>query len=326
MYAKTEISYIMRDKIIPCLLNSERTIKFEDIKEVLEKTSFWKNRDLSNVKNSKSSSIKSKTLLNKMKNKNKIQYIKSKKTILSTDRDNMSRESLLSDILKINTHPNKSRNYKRGNIDKTQSNEPCKTISTQKTEINFCNPILRSFSNQIYKLTDTLKDKNIPFKINKSKFEKIQMKDKNIKYKNTNIFFRNKNNLKTLKSDYDYKIFYYLKKNEIKKYNREKDKIQIDEINNHLILRGLAINDEQKKIYTKCQFTNLAMDENKKSLNNLKEFSNIKNINNKDKIKKYTKYSLNNNYKFNISYSLKSLLKSECPINIKLNLKKLVVK
>ena len=318
MYAKTEISYIMRDKIIPCLLNSERTIKFEDIKEVLEKTSFWKNRGFSNAKNSKSSSIKNRTFLNKMKNKNKIRFnpVKSKLTILSTDRDNMSRGSLLSEILKLNSTPNKSRNYKRSIIDKIQSNEPCKTISTQKTEINFCNPILRSFSNQIYKLTDTLKDKNIPFKINKSKFEKIPMKDKNKKYKNTNIFFRNKNNLKTLKSDYDYKIFYYLKRSEIKKFNREKDKIQIDELNNHLILRGLAINDEQKKIYTKCQFTNIAMDENKKSLNNLKEFLNCKNINNKDKIKKNMKYFQHNNYKFNISYSLKSLLKSECPINI----------
>lgn len=316
MYAKTEISYIMRDKIIPCLLNSERTIKFEDIKEVLEKTSFWKNRCFSNSKNSKSSSIKS--ILNKMKNKNKNRFnpVKSKQTILSTDRDNMSRGSLLSEILKLNTPPNKSRNYKRSIIDKIQSNEPCKTISTQKTEINFCNPILRSFSNQIYKLTDTLKDKNHPFKINKSKFEKIPMKDKNKKYKNTNIFFRNKINLKTLKSDYDYKIFYYLKKSDIKKFNRENDKIHIDELNNHLIFRGLAINDEQKKIYSKCQFTNIAMDENKKSLNNLKEFLNSKNINNKDKIKKNTKYFKNNNYKFNISYSLKSLLKSQCPINI----------
>ena len=31
MYAKTEIYYMMRDKVIPCLLNSERTIKYEDI-------------------------------------------------------------------------------------------------------------------------------------------------------------------------------------------------------------------------------------------------------------------------------------------------------
>lgn len=324
MYAKTEIYYMMRDKVIPCLLNSERTIKYEDIKEVLEKSSYWKGKGLfnSNVKNGPIS-LKNKILnQNKTKKKHQFHSVKSRNTILSTDKEDLSRISLLTEILKINSHSNKSHNQKSRNTYKTLSNEPIKTFSTRKTEINFNNPILKSFSNKMYKLNESFPNKKIiPFKINKSKFENnILNKDKNnnIRFKN-NFFFRNHNNtLKNLSTDYDYKIFYYLK-NEERQFNVGNKKIQRDEKNNHLILRGLAINDEQKYIFTKCQLFNVEMEENKKNLKNIKEIisksTNIKK-GKKIKINKNRKYNFHHNYKFNLEYSLKSLLNNECPIHI----------
>ena len=76
MNEKTEVFYMMRDKVIPALLNSEKTIKFDDIKEVLDKTSFWKKDRINNsIKLSKNCSPKKSNKKSNSNNKKKTIFL-----------------------------------------------------------------------------------------------------------------------------------------------------------------------------------------------------------------------------------------------------------
>ena len=331
MYAKTEIYYMMRDKVIPSLINSEKIIKFEDIKEVLEKSSYWKNESLKYKKN-KSSNFNHIKLTNK--NKNKKQSVKMKKSTnnIFTSLNHKIYEikdlnkKNFNDLLQINKDSNKSRNYKNNNLFNSQNDQPILTYNFQKTSINFRNPILKSFSNKLNKYTETSNSNIYPIKTERIHYKKNAFVEnkKNLSERNKKfLFFKNfkNNDLRNIKNDYDYKIVYYFHKNKIKKYKLGNKIIKKDEENNHLILRGLALNDEIKDCYSKCQLINVDLDDNKNSKNILKTISNSEECINRKKGNNHKKYFIKNrnDFKFNISYSLKDLLNFKCPINIKKN-------
>ena len=317
MYAKTEIYYMMRDKVIPSLINSEKIIKFEDIKEVLEKSSYWKKNSFKIINNTLSNSknniiiYRNRTLSNK-----KINFTKNKMTKSNTERENLIKKTLFKDLLHINYHNKKTRNYNLKISHKLENNEPepVKTFKSQSTEVNFCNPILKSFSNKMHKLQKN----NSPFKTERAKSKNnIFLKD-SIKHKNCLEFKNYKNILKKLKNEYEYKTFYYFKKNKIEKHKNDNNIIKKDEENNHLVLRGLALNDEQKKVYSKCQLINVDMEDYKKKFIYIKPILNAKNNTNNNKIKfnKNRKFYVNDYLRLNIGYSLKGLVDFKNPFNI----------
>ena len=305
MFNKTEI-FMMREKIIPALLNSEKKIKFEDIKEIFEKTSYWKNI---NYKYGKSFSTNIKLKKASIKDRPKLLNIKTK----YINNPNFN------DLININNHKNKSRNEKQNNLFNTENNESFKYFNPSKTSIHFCNPILKYYSQKINILKENSNNKknknfilktevNRNIKESKSFKNNILLKEK-LSLKNNRIF------LKKFNTDYEYKYFYYFKKNRINKY-KSRNKIQIDEINNRLILRGLSMNDGIKNCYSKCQLINLEINENK---NNLKKIPKITN-NKKKKINKNIKHFIRNGNKdINIIYSLNGLLDYKYPINIRGN-------
>ena len=90
MYAKTEIYYMMRDKVIPSLINSEKIIKFEDIKEVLEKSSYWKKNNFSIINNSLSNN-KNKNIIyrNKTQSNKRVKFSEKKMTKSNTEWKNL---------------------------------------------------------------------------------------------------------------------------------------------------------------------------------------------------------------------------------------------
>ena len=130
MYAKTEIYYLMKDKVIPCLLNSERNIKLEDIKEVFEKSSYWKNRNFKYMKNKNYSSKNKK---NKITLKNK------------PDQFSPNKNINIIDILKINNNLKNSRNHPENSLFKLGENIFCYDFSSQRSSVTFCNPLLINF-------------------------------------------------------------------------------------------------------------------------------------------------------------------------------------
>ena len=320
MYAKTEIYYMMRDKVIPSLINSEKIIKFEDIKEVLEKSSYWKKNNFKNINNTLSNN-KSKYIIfrNKTLSNKKIKFTKNKMTKSNTERKNLIKTNLFKDLLQINYHNNKTRNYNLKISHKLENSEPepvktFKTFNSQRTQVNFCNPILKSFSNKMNKL----QNKNSPFKTERAKSKNnIFLKD-SFKYKNYLEFKNYKNILKKIKNDYEYKTFYYFKKSKIEKHKNDNNIIKKDEENNHLILRGLALNDEQKKLYSKCQLINVDMEDYKKKYIYIKPIiNNEKNTNNnKIRLNKNRKFLVNDYLRLNIGYSLKGLVDFKNPFNI----------
>lgn len=313
MFGKTEISYMMRDKVIPSLLNSETKIKYEDIKYILEKSSYWRNKYHENALNHKN-----KKLLTNDNNSNKnFNTEGTKNTVLSTDRESFSRISLFTDIFKIKNNQNKSRNYKINNLynnKNIQNDKEVQIFSPQKKKINFCNPLLKPFSNKIYKLTETSFNKTPSFRKQKSGNKNIAIKKRNLsaKHKNKYLSINYKKGLKNLNTEYEYKNFIFFKNNKIEKSKLENQIIKKDEENNHLILRGLSMNDEQKYIFLRCQLINIDMEGYKKNKNNSKTSINRKNIkkNHNHIIKKRN----NSNYKIN--YSLKRLLNLKGAINI----------
>ena len=139
MYAKTEVFYMVRDKVIPALLNSEKTIKFDDIKEVLDKTSFWKKDKINN--NSKLSNNCSPKQSKKKPKSNKKQNIEYIPIPLYKLEDSYDIKNF-SNIIKRKNH-SKSRNYNLNNLLKTFSD---KKVQTTDSGNIFSNPILKSIS------------------------------------------------------------------------------------------------------------------------------------------------------------------------------------
>ena len=144
-----------------------------------------------------------------------------------------------------------------------------------------------------------------------------------------NIFLLNYNNnlLKNKNPNYEYKTFYYLDKNKMKRLKFGDLRTKKEEENNHLILRGLAMNKKQKEIYSKCRFLNLINgNDNKINSNNniektIKTKENINTNTNTSRKKNYKKIkikpkNLNLNLNINVSYSLKGLLNFNYPIKI----------
>ena len=302
MYNKTEI-FMMREKIIPALLNSEKKIKFEDIKEIFEKTSYWKHinykygKNYSNIKFKKAS-------------------VKDKPKLLNIKTNDINKPNF-NDLININNHKNKSRNEKQNNLFYNENNETFKYFNPSKTSIHFCNPILKYYSQKINTLANNKNNRNFILKTEVDKNIKesrsfknnILLKEK-LSLKNNRIF------LKKFNTDYEYKYFYCFKKNRINKY-KSRNKIQIDEINNRLILRGLSMNDEIKNCYSKCQLINLEINENKNNLKKIPKITNIK----KKKINKNIKHFIrrNGNKDNDVIYSLNGLLDYKYPINIRGN-------
>ena len=166
MYAKTEVFYMMRDKVIPALLNSEKTIKFDDIKEILDKTSFWKKdkannySKLSNNYSPKKSNKKSKSNSNK---KQKKEYIPIPLYKLEDSNDNKT----FANIFKRKNLSKKSRNYNFNNLFKTFSD---KQVQTSGPVNIFSNPILKSISNnKDFKTTDNSNSYTSSIKTSKNK-------------------------------------------------------------------------------------------------------------------------------------------------------------
>ena len=164
MYGKSEIFYLIRDKVIPSLLNSEKTIKFEDIKEIFEKTSYWKIKNykfgnekkyIPNIKNKKMSI---KTLIYE-KYKPRLVYGKTKEKT----------KPYFNDLLKINNHKNKSRNINQKDLFYTEKNESPKSFKPSKTSIHFSNPILKYYSQKMYNTTETSNNKNSKLKTDKNR-------------------------------------------------------------------------------------------------------------------------------------------------------------
>lgn len=319
MYAKTEIYYLMKDKVIPSLLNSEKKIKLEDIKEVFEKSSYWKKRNFNNMKNKYYSP----------NNKNNKFPLKKKQ-----DKKSPNKNINIIDILKINNNPKNSRNHPDNNLFRLGDSKYCYNYSSLRTSVTFCNPLLKSLSNHFYKLTQTTSDNSSPMRTeryimnNKSIKNRINKATSVSKSKN-NIFLLNYNNnlLKNKKPNYEYKTFYYLDKNKMKRLKFGDLRTKKEEENNHLILRGLAMNKKQKEIYSKCRFLNLINgNDNKINSNNniektIKTKENINTNTNTSRKKNYKKIkikpkNLNLNLNINVSYSLKGLLNFNYPIKI----------
>ena len=286
MYAKTEIYYLMKDKVIPSLLNSEKKIKLEDIKEVFEKSSYWKKRNFKNMKNKYYSP----------NNKNNKFPLKKKQ-----DKKSPNKNINIIDILKINNNPKNSRNHPDNSLFRLGDNKYCYNYSSLRTSVTFCNPLLKSLSNHFYKLTQTTSDNSSPMRTeryimnNKSIKNRINKATSVSKSKN-NIFLLNYNNnlLKNKKPNYEYKTFYYLDKNKMKRLKFGDLRTKKEEENNHLILRGLAMNKKQKEIYSKCRFLNLINgNDNKINSNNNIE----KTIKTKENINTNTNTSRKKNYK-----------------------------
>jgi hypothetical protein len=318
MYAKTEIFYLMKDKVIPSLLNSEKNIKLEDIKEVFEKSSYWKNRNFKYMKNKNYSSKNKK---NKITLKNK------------PDQFSPNKNINIIDILKINNFPKNSRNHHDNSLFKLGS-KYFYNISSQRASVTFCNPLLQTFSNQIYKLTQPTNDNSSHMKTERNIINTKNIKNKKNKAtsvnKNNNkkiyLIHHNNNFLKNKTPNFEYKTFYYFEKNKIKKLKFGDTQMKNDEEYNHLLLRGLALNNNQKKIYAKCHFINLLNDnENKKKIDKkkdkvlkTKEFNEFNDVN--KKINNHKIITPNDlNLDINVYYSLKGLLNFKYPINININ-------
>ena len=116
-------------------------------------------------------------------------------------------------------------------------------------------------------------------------------------------------------NNYDYKTFYTFKKNNNNVIKLGNNIVKKNEENDHLILRGLAMNKEQKYYYLKCKWTDFNTNNRQKSMSNIK----------KDQDKHIEKKQLNNhsifsnknkpnNLDFNLAYSLKGLLRYNYPI------------
>jgi len=319
MYGKTEIYYMMRDKVIPSLLNSERNIKLEDIKEVFEKSSYWKSRNFNYSKNNYSSKNKHKLSLTYHHKKSKYKFFsssKNKPTQINANNDNNN----LADILQINSNSINSRNYLDHNLYQIEHNKYYLNFYPQNTYVAFRNPLLKSFSNHIYKLTQAQNNNTSQLKTERTiKINKPSKIRKAISAKNKKklflINYRN-NTLKNKGDNFEYKTFHYFQKTKIKRLKLGDLSHKKDEINNHLVLRGLAMNNNQKKIYANCQFLNLDKENNKNNINNLENFFSPKDY---IKRKKFKKYKKQNNLNINISYSLKGLLDFKYPININNN-------
>lgn len=298
MYAKTEVFYMMRDKVMPALLNSEKTIKFEEIKEVLDKTSFWK-KDKVNNNNKLLKYYSPKNNIKKSKN-DTIEYIPIPLYKLEDSNDYRN----FSNIIKRKNHSKKSRNYNLNNLLKTFSD---KQVQTSDPGNIFSNPILKSISNR--------KD----HKANKNDLRNNIF----LQYKNNNRNFKSRNNalsnIKNKMTDYDYKTFYTFKKSKNNGTKIGNNIINKNEDNDHLILRGLAMNKDQKYYYLKCKWTNFNSKNREKSMNNIK--------NDKDKLLEKKQINNNSNYNnkklklkpnnldFNLAYSLKGLLRYNYPIS-----------
>ena len=184
MNEKTEVFYMMRDKVIPALLNSEKTIKFDNIKEVLDKTSFWEKDKINNsIKLLKNYSPKK----NKKSNSNKKQDIEYIPIPLYKFEDSNDSKNFSNIIKRIN-HSKKSRNYNLNNLLKTFSD---KKVQTTDSGNIFSNPILKSISkNKDYKLTD-----NSNCYTSSIKASKIDLKNNIfLHYKNNNKYFKSRNN------------------------------------------------------------------------------------------------------------------------------------
>ena len=311
MYAKTEVFNMMRDKVIPALLNSEKNIKFDDIKEVLDKTSFWKKDKISH--NSKLLKIFSPKNNNKKTNNNKkntIEYIPIPLYKLEDSSDIRN----FSNIIKRKNHSKKSRNYNLNNLVKTFSD---KQVQTSEPGNIFSNPILKSISkSKDYKTTD-----NSNYFTSSIKKSKNDLKNNIfLHYKNNNRYIKSRNNalsnIKNRMINYDYKTFYTFKKSKNNGVKIGNNIINKNEENDHLILRGLAMNKDQKYYYLKCKWTNFNSINRQNSMNNIK----------KDKDKILEKKQINNNsifnnkikptnLDFNLAYSLKGLLRYNYPIS-----------
>ena len=319
MYGKTEIYYMMRDKVIPSLLNSERNIKLEDIKEVFEKSSYWKSRNFNYSKNNYSSKNRHKLSLTYHHKKPKYKFFsssKNKPTQINTNNDNNN----LADILQINSNSINSRNYLGHNLYQIEHNKHYLNFYPQKTYVTFCNPLLQSFSNHIYKLTQAENNNTSQLKTERTiKINKPSKKRKTISAKNKKKLFLinySNNALKNKGSNFEYKTFHYFVKSKINRLKLGDSSLKKDEINNHLVLRGLALNNNQKNIYAKCQFLNLDKENNKNNNNNLENILTTKDY---IKRKKFNKNKKPSNLDINISYSLKGLLDFRHPININNN-------
>jgi putative methionine-R-sulfoxide reductase with GAF domain len=300
MYAKTEVFYMMRDKVIPALLNSEKTIKFDDIKEVLDKTSFWKKDTINNnSKLSKYCSPKNSKKFNSNK-KQKIEYIPIPLYKLEDSNDSKN----FSNIIKRKNLSKKSRNYNLNNLLKTFSD---KQVQTTDPGNIFSNPILKSIS----KNKDNKTIDNSNFYTSSIKTSKYNLKNNIfLHYKNNNRYIKSRNNalssFKNRMNNYDYKTFYTFKKNKNNVIKLGNNVVKKDEENDHMILRGLAMNKEQKYYYLKCKLTDFNNKNKQESMINIK----------KDKDKHIEKKQLNNNsifnnklksnnLDFNLAYSLK---------------------
>ena len=309
MYTKTEVFYMMRDKVIPALLNSEKLLKFDDIKEVLDKTSFWKkdkinnNSKLSNNCSPKKSNKKSKS--NKKQN---IEYIPIPLYKLEDSNDIRN----FSNIIKRKNH-SKSRNYNLNNLYKAFSD---KQVQTTDPGNIFSNPILKSISKKRdYKSIDNSNFYTSSIKKSKNDFKNNIF----LHYKNNNRYFKSRNNalssIKNRMNNYDYKTFYTFKKNKNNVIKLGNNIVKKNEENDHLILRGLAMNKEQKYYYLKCKWTDFNTNNRQKSMSNIKkdqdkhiekkQSNNHSTFNNKNKP---------NNLNFNLAYSLKGLLRYNYPI------------
>ena len=320
MYAKTEIYYLMKDKVIPSLLNSEKNIKLEDIKEVFEKSSYWKNRNFKYMKNKNYSSHHQK---NKITLKNKSNQISPNKNIN------------IIDILKINNNPKNSRNHHDNSLFKL-GQKYFYNFSSQRASVTFCNPLLQTFSNHIYKLTQPTNDNSSHMKT-----ERNIMNNKNIKNKknkatsvnknhNKKIYLKHHNSLKNKTPNFEYKTFYYFEKSKIKRLKFGDTQMKNDEEYNHLLLRGLALTNNQKNIYEKCHFVNL-LNENENENKRITDKNIDKVLKTKESNESNDVHKKINNHKIitsndlnldlNVYYSLKGLLNFKYPVNININSK-----
>ena len=302
MYAKTEIYYMMRDKVIPSLLNSEKNINHQDIKEVFRKSSYWKN-DIYEYPEKNSLNKKTNKLTKKAKNHLNINSLKHKSySHLIKNKENKNYINLT----KTENHIIKGRNVTQNNFYKNSSNKYTQTSPS----IFFTNPILKSISYEITSKTNS-KNKFYTLSLQKSRSKKAK---KIFIPKKNKPSYRN-NSLRNIKSDFEYKIF-YIYKNDKKRGIKSKNNIfKENEENNHLILRGLALNKEQKYYYSKCRLTHYDVKPKKRNINKIDE----ENIN-KEKINKNQIYDKINEKKSNnnLFYSLKGLLNYKYPIKIKI--------
>ena len=259
MYAKTEIFHMMKDKVIPTLLNSEKRIQIEDIKEVLEKSSYWKGKDINN--------------------KSKDKYIKNFFDIKFS----------------------KKKKLKSFVVSKTK-----KEIRPHCPLISFCNPLLNKISKGINSLPEIKKENNFSLKIQKIKPKMSKcyyFKNRRENSENNNSYLR----------DFEYKTIYCYNRKRIKKIKMGDSQIKKDEEKNRLILRGIGMNEEQKKCYVKCQLYNIytsKMGKNKLNKNKSNKET-FQGLTKKPKIK-LQKKKIN----FNIAYSLKDLLNWKSPVII----------